>query len=92
MNPLTVRIFDDCRKRVNTRFLDMCMTSGINAATAPVIFEKMNAILNFHDISWENCIALSVDNTSVNIVRHNLLCQGCMNLILIPIVWDVLVI
>ena len=96
MNPLTVRIFDDCRKRVDTRFLDMCTTSGTSAATAQVIFEKMDEVLSLHCIPWENCIALSVDNTSVNIGRHNSImsrvrqknpntyCMGC------PIIWLVL--
>ena len=40
MNPLTVRIFDDDRKRVETRFLNMCTTSGKAAGTAQAIFDK----------------------------------------------------
>ena len=58
MTPLTVTIFDDCRKQVYTRFLDMCTTSGANAATAQVMFEKMNEVLSLHDIPWVHCIAL----------------------------------
>ena len=50
MNPLTVRIFDEDRKRVETRFLDMCTTSGKAAGTAQAIFDKMNAVLNLHNI------------------------------------------
>ena len=71
MNPLTVRIFDEDRKRVETRFLDMCTTSGKAAGTAQAIFDKMNAVLNLHNIPWVNCIVVGVDNTSVNIGRHN---------------------
>ena len=50
MNPLTVRIFDEDRKRVETRFLDMCTTYGKNAGKAQVIFDKMNAVLGLHHI------------------------------------------
>lgn len=71
LNPLTVRIYDDKRQKVDMRFLDMCTTTGKDAATAEAIFEKMNAILSAHAIPWEYCVGIGVDNTSVNIVRHN---------------------
>ena len=44
---------------------------GTNAGTAAAIFEKMDEILHSHEIPWSNCIAASVDNTSVNIGKHN---------------------
>jgi len=71
MNPLTVRVFDDSCGRVCTRFLDMCLTSGTDAGTAAKIFEAMDAALQSRDIPWVNCIGLSVDNTSVNMGKHN---------------------
>ena len=57
MNPHTVRIFDLNRKKVDTRFLDMCMTNGINSATAESIFSKMNEVLIRHNIKlcWSGC-------------------------------------
>ena len=66
MNPLTVRVFDDSRGCVCTRFLDMCLTSGTDAGTAAKIFEAMDAALQSRDIPWVNFIGLSVDNISVN--------------------------
>ena len=31
----------------------------------------MNAVFNLHNIPWVNCIGVGVDNTRVNIGRHN---------------------
>ena len=47
----------------------MCV--GPNAGTAASIFEKMDEIFQSDEIPWSNCTAASVDNTSVNIVKHN---------------------
>ena len=74
MNPLTVRIFDESCGIVCTRFLDMCMSSE---ATAEAIFSKMEAALAKHDISWDNCVGISLDNTSVNMGCHNSIKTGC---------------
>lgn len=71
MNPLTVRVFDLEQGLVCTRFLDMCLTSGSDAGTAEKIFECMEDALVSRNIPWENCIGLSVDNTSVNTGKHN---------------------
>ena len=68
MNPLTVRLFDINTHKVEGRFLDMCSTT---ASTAEAIFNKMDEVINNNGISWHNCVGMSVDNTSVNIGRHN---------------------
>jgi hypothetical protein len=68
MNPLTVRFFDNINGMVTTQFLDMCMASS---STADGIFSKMQEALSKYDISWTNCIAIGLDNTSVN--------MGCRN-------------
>ena len=51
-----------------TKVLDMCLT---DVGTAEKIFEAMEDALVSRDISWENCIGLSVDGTSVNIWKYN---------------------
>ena len=71
MNPVTVRIFDPDQGHVSTRFLDMCLTSGTGSATAASIFEAMDGALQSREIPWGNCVGISVDNTSVNMGKHN---------------------
>ena len=65
MNPHTVCLFDINTSKVEGRFLDMCST------TAQAVYDKMNEVLNKHDIPWNNCVGMSVVNTSVNLGRHN---------------------
>ena len=48
MNPLTVRIFNECNGSMHTQFLDMCMTSQ---ATAEGILSMMDKALEKHQIS-----------------------------------------
>ncbi|KAK6490362.1 hypothetical protein HHUSO_G4876 [Huso huso] len=64
MNPLTVKLFDV--DRVEHMFLDMCITTGTNAATAETIFEKMDSVLKKDNIPWQNCVGLSVDNVNLS--------------------------
>jgi hypothetical protein len=78
MNPLTVKVYDVNRQRVEHKFLDMCTTSGKGCGTALGIFGKMDEVLTTHSIPWDNCVALSVDNTSVNLgVRNSLKVHTC---------------
>lgn len=41
------------------------------SATAATIFEAMNGALESREILWDNCMGLSVDNTSVYMGNHN---------------------
>ena len=69
MNPMTVKVFDV--NKIKHKFFDMCTTSGTDAGTAEVIFNKMESVLHQSGISWKNCVSLSVDNASVNMGRRN---------------------
>ena len=73
MNPLTIKIFDIGRGRVESRFLDMCTctTTGTTSATAESIFTKMDQVLSSCTVPWTNCVGFGVDNASVNIGKHN---------------------
>ena len=66
MNPITVKIFDSNRHRIDTG-----TTDGVNAATSAEIFSKILDVLRTCNVSWNNCVGFSVDNTSVNLGKHN---------------------
>ena len=69
MNPLTLTIFDISRSNgVTTDFLDLCNT---RQSTAQAIFDKIDDVLNSHNLPWNNCVGFSVDNTNVNVGVHN---------------------
>ena len=42
-----------------------------SSSTAKGIFSKMQDTLSKHDIPWDNCVGIGLDNTSVN--------MGCTN-------------
>lgn len=67
MNPLTVRIYDVNRSKVQLHLLDMCCTSGENSAEAATIFDKINEKIEQYGIPWDHCVAFGEENISVNL-------------------------
>jgi hypothetical protein len=49
----------------------ICLTSGTGSATAASIFEALDGAPQTREIPWVNSVCLSVDNTSVNMGKHN---------------------
>ena len=68
MNPVMVQLFDINQHKVVTKFFDMCPSTS---STAVGIFNAINASMTKNDLTWDNCVSLAVDNTSVNIGRNN---------------------
>ena len=63
-NPFSIAIdgsSDNDIEKMNP--LTMCMSSS---STAEGIFSKIDDAFTTHHISWDNCVGLGVDNTSVN--------------------------
>ena len=68
MNPMTVKLFDINSHKVQQRFLDMCTT---NSGTADEIFQKMSDVFKENDLTWNQCVGLSVHNTGINLGIRN---------------------
>ena len=68
MNPITVRMFDVNLGKVITRFLDMALSTG---GTAEEVFAAIDGCMSSYQIPWENCVAVGVDNTNVNVGKKN---------------------
>ena len=68
---ITVRVFDANFNRVMTKFFDMSLIDGTDASTAEAMFQSIDNQLNNHDISWDYCLDIGLDNTNVNIGDHN---------------------
>ena len=67
MNPVCLKIFDvNCSKKMTSHFFDMCLTSGVDGATAAAIFSVIDEKFESHEIPWEDCVSLSVENTNIN--------------------------
>lgn len=47
------------------------MITGKAAASAESIFSKMDEALQSNGVSWQNCVGVGVDNTSVNLGKRN---------------------
>ena len=68
INPVTVRLFDINQHKVVTKFLDICLTQS---STDVAIFSSINDAFTRNGVSREHCVSLGVDNTSVNVGKHN---------------------
>ena len=71
MFPIIVQVFDVNFNRVMIKFFDMDLIDGIGASTAEAMFQSVDNQLSNHDISWDYCLAIGLDNTNVNIGDHN---------------------
>ena len=68
LNPSLVRLFDNDLGYVHVQLLEMCCSkTGI----AEMLFQNISNALRSNEIDWSKCVGLSLDNTSVNLDRHN---------------------
>ena len=88
MNPLTVQLYDSSKSRVDTRFLDMCCTSGQNSGTAATIFQKIDDVMIKLQLPWKNCVGFSLDNTSANLGIRSSINSRVILKITIATLWD----
>ena len=48
----------------------MYCTSGQNSGTTATMFQKADVMIKL-ELPWKNCVGVSLDNTSGNLVTHN---------------------
>ena len=48
----------------------MYCTSGQNSGTTATMFQKTDVMIKL-ELPWKNCVGVSLDNTSGNLVTHN---------------------
>ena len=68
MNPVLIRLFDDNKGKVSFQLLDM---GACNKGPAEALFYNINSILRENWVDWENCVAVGLGNTAVNVEKKN---------------------
>ena len=68
LNPVLIRLFDDNKGKVSVQLLDM---GACKERTAESLFNNINSILIENRVDWENCVAVGLDNTAVNVGKKN---------------------
>ena len=68
MNPVLIRLFDDNKGKVSVQLLDMV---GCKEGTTEAVCNNINSILRGNRVDWENCVAVGLDKTAVNVGKQN---------------------
>ena len=58
-------------KPVRDHYFNMCLTEGEDSAKSYKISEAIEASFEKEIMLWNNCVALSVDNTNAMVGRNN---------------------
>ena len=76
LNPLLVRVFDINEGKVVSQLLDMCTSKKNDAEN---LFNLIDDAIKENDIDWNHCVAIGMDNTSVNMGVHNSIKSRVLN-------------
>ena len=68
LNPVLIRLFDDNKGKVSLQLLDM---GACKEGTTEALFNNINSILRENRVDWENCVAIGLDNTAVDVRKKN---------------------
>ena len=68
LNPASIRLFDDNKGKVSAQLLDM---GACKEGTTEALFNNIDSILRENKVDGENCVAVGVDNTAVNVGKKN---------------------
>ena len=68
MNPVLIRLFDENKGKVPVQLLDM---GACKEGTAEALLNNINSILRENRVDWENCVAVGLEYTAVNVGKKN---------------------
>ena len=68
LNPVLICLFDDNKGKVSAQFLDM---GACKEGNAEALFNNIDFILRENKVDWENCVAVGLDNTAMNVEKKN---------------------
>ena len=68
LNPILVCLFDSEKGKVRSQLLGM---GACKEASANALFQNINCVLLQSKVSRNNCLALGVDSTAVNMGKRN---------------------
>ena len=71
MVAMIVSIYDIQFYRIMTKIFDMNLLEGATASTTERMFNSVNDLFSKHNIPWDYCMAIGLDNTTANIREHN---------------------
>ena len=73
MNPSTITLFDVNRQVVSQKWLDLCLTTGVDASKPKEVFDAIDNTLERYEIPWYHCVAFGIDSTNSNIgAKHSI--------------------
>ena len=68
LNPVLILLFDDNKGKVSLQLIDM---GACKENTTEALFNNINSILRGNRVDWENCVAIGLNNTAVNVGKKN---------------------
>ena len=71
MVAMIVCIYDIQFRRIMTKIFDMNLLEGVTASTTERMFNSVDDLFSKHNIPWDYCMAVGLDNTTANIREHN---------------------
>ena len=65
-----IRLFDDNKGKVSVHLLDM---GACKEGTAEARFNNIDSIRRKNKVDWENCVAVGLENTAVNVGKKSIM-------------------
>ena len=70
LNPVLIRLCNDNKGKVSAQFLDMGVCKE---GTDEVLFNSIDSIRRKNKVDWENCVAVGLENTVVNVGKKSIM-------------------